>query len=69
MALTLCGIEVYGHYTQIDNDQDALDYTETKLNLIWAKDSGVHKSYPWHARKLVATQGTPQPNIYGNWRT
>jgi hypothetical protein len=61
--LTLCGIEVYGHYTSIDNDLDVIDYSETKLNLAWAKNSPVAKAYPWFARKLVASQGTPQPNI------
>ena len=27
-ALTLCGVEVYGHYTGIDNELDTLDYQE-----------------------------------------
>jgi hypothetical protein len=40
-CLTLCGIEVYGHYTSIDNDADTIDYTEEKLMLTWARDSGV----------------------------
>jgi hypothetical protein len=62
-ALTLCGLEVYGHYTDIDNQLDAIDYAEVKLPIRWAKDSGVDRRWPWHARKLVASQGTPQPNI------
>lgn len=61
--MTLCGVEVYGHYVEIDNDVDVIESDSHELKLVWASESSVAKRYPWHAKKLIEIDGEPQPNV------